>query len=382
MASNQKNKEDTSAKIITERDIRLAILNILGDTEEARKIVAEERDKTKAIINNLADGLIILNGENRILLINPEAEKLLAVKQKEVKGRILRDLNKIPSLKELEELLSRKKSLLRKELPVKEPKELVLEITTTLLPKREEKIVILHDISREKLIDRMKTEFLSFAAHQLKSPISAIKWTLRILLDGDLGEITKEQREFIEKIYKSNERMINLINDLLNVTRIEEGRYLYKPVPADIEEITQSVINSYKEEIQRKEIKFEFKRSREKLPQVKVDIEKIKLTIDNLIANAIKYTNSGGKVTISINRGKKEIEFFIKDTGIGIPQNQQEQVFTKFFRGANVMKMGIEGTGFGLFITKNIIEAHGGKIWFNSKEGKGTTFFFTLPIGK
>ena len=240
-------------------------------------------------------------------------------------------------------------------------------------------LVILHDITREKMVERMKTEFVSLAAHQLRTPLSAIKWTLRMLLDGDLGEITAEQRDFIEKTYSSNERMIALINDLLDVTRIEEGRYLYKPILTDFEPICQFVINSYQDEIKRKKLKLEFKKPEKKLPQVKVDVEKIRLVIQNLLDNAVRYTPAGGEIIISLAQAKKAIEFSIKDTGIGIPKDQQERVFSKFFRGTNVIRMETEGSGLGLYITKNIIEAHGGKIWFESGAGKGTTFYFSLP---
>jgi len=378
--SQKKNHSLREPEIISERDIRLAILNILEDSEEAKRIAGDERDKTKAIINNLADGLIILNGENRVFLINPQAERLLRVRREEIEGEGLQSLDRYSSLKRLAGLLVSKKELFREELLLPEPKKLVLEVTTTTLPRREEKIVILRDISREKLIERMKTEFVSFAAHQLRAPLSEIKWALEMFLEGDLGKMTEEQQDFLEKTYQSNERMILLVNDLLDVTRIEEGRYLYKPTLADIKEITQSAIDLYKGGIQKKKIKFEFKKPKEKLPEVLVDLEKIKLVIDNLLSNAIKYTPDGGKVTVSISRGKKEIEFSIKDTGIGIPKDQKEKVFSKFFRGTNVLKTGVEGTGLGLFITKNIVEAHEGKIWFESEEGKGTTFFFTLPI--
>jgi len=241
-------------------------------------------------------------------------------------------------------------------------------------------LIILHDITREKTIERMKTEFVSLAAHQLRTPLSAIKWTLRMLLDGDLGKITEEQKDFIEKTYKSNERMITLINDLLDVTRIEEGRYLYKPVLADVEPIVQFVTNSYQEEIKKKKIRFEFKKPEEGLPKIKLDVEKIRLAIDNLIENAIRYTPAYGKVMVSLEHKKGGIEFSVKDTGVGIPKDQQGRIFTKFFRAANVMRMATEGTGLGLFITKNIIEAHGGKIWFESEEGKGTTFYFAIPV--
>jgi len=203
-----------------------------------------------------------------------------------------------------------------------------------------------------------------------------------MLLDEDLGEITKEQREFIEKIYESNEKMIRLINDLLDVTRIEEGRYLYRPVLASLENEVQFVVNSYKEEIEKRKLKLEFKEPKKKLPQVMLDVEKMRLAIQNLLDNAIRYTHSGGQVTISLKGDKNKVEFRISDTGIGIPKDQQKRVFTKFFRGANAVKMETGGTGLGLYITKNIIEAHDGKILFKSEEGKGSTFYFSLPCGE
>lgn len=365
-------------------DSRKALLNILEDTEQALRDVEEERKKTLAVFTSFADGLLVFDGENKLSLINPLVETYFDIKEKDVIGRSVLELLTFPSLKPLMEILGPEiKRVFRKEFSVRE--NLILEVSTLPIKSLEEKfgtLVILHDITREKLIEQMKTEFVSLAAHQLRTPLSAIKWTLRMLLDGDLGEITEEQRDFIEKTYKSNERMITLINNLLNITRIEEGRYLYKPTLTNIENVIQSVVDFYKEEIKRKNIKFEFQKPEEKVTQVLIDVEKIRLAIQNLLDNALKYTLPGGKVTISLKEDKDEIEIFVKDSGVGIPKDQQEKVFTKFFRGANIMRMETEGSGLGLFIAKNIIEAHGGKIWFRSEEGKGTTFYFTLPLKK
>jgi len=274
------------------------------------------------------------------------------------------------------------KGVFRKEVQTR--KDLVLEASTIPIMREEEKfgtLIILHDITREKTIERTKSEFVSLTAHQLRTPLSAIKWALRMLLDGDLGKITEEQKDFIEKTYQSNEKMIELINDLLDITRIEEGRYLYQPILTNLESVVQFVINSYKEEIERKKLKFEFKKPEKKLP-VMLDVEKMRLAVQNLLDNAIRYTPPSGQVTISLKhvKGEKEIEFLIKDTGVGIPEDQKERIFTKFFRGVNVIRMETEGTGLGLFIAKNIIEAHEGKIWFESKENVGTTFHFTIPV--
>jgi PAS domain S-box-containing protein len=375
--------KDLQIKIKELEETRIALMNMLEDIEEARKGAEEEKNKTLAIIENFADGLLVFDKEGKLSLINPQAEQFFGVKSVEVVGKSILELGIFPSIKPIVEIIGKEiRGVFRKEVQIKG--SLILEITTIPIMREEEKLgslIILHDVTREKEIERMKTEFVSISAHQLRTPLSAIKWTLKMFLDGDLGKITKEQREFLEKTYKSNERMINLINDLLNVTRIEEGRYLYRPVLADIVPICQSVIDSYKEEIEKKKLKFEFKRPKE-LPKVRVDIEKISLAIQNLLENAILYNLPGGKVEISLKLKENKIEFSIKDTGIGIPKDQQKRVFTKFFRAPNAMRMETEGSGLGLFITKNIIEAHGGEIWFESEEGKGTTFYFTLPVAR
>jgi signal transduction histidine kinase len=230
------------------------------------------------------------------------------------------------------------------------------------------------------LIEKLKTEFVSVAAHQLRTPLSAIKWTLRMILDGEVGEITDEQREFLEKTYEANERMILLINDLLNVAKIEEGRYFYRAYLTDLEPIVKSMVDYYQEEAKRKSITLKLVKMSDYFPRVMIDPEKIKLAIQNLLDNALHYTQKGGSVTVTLIHGDKDVLCAIKDSGVGIPKSQQSRVFTKFFRAENVIRMQTEGSGLGLFITKNIIEAHNGKIWFESEEGKGTTFYFSLPI--
>ncbi len=379
---------------------RGGLLNILEDMEESKNKEEEEKNKTLAIITNFADGLLVFDEHSKLSLINSQAENFFNVTAKETCERSIPELIKFPNLSLLINLLidvSQKeenkedkkndqskfeiREIFRRELLIKD--DLVLEVSSIPLLKDDKKtgaLVVIHDITREKMIEVMKTEFVSLAAHQLRTPLSAIKWTLKILLDGDLGELNSEQRDFIEKTYKSNERMIDLINSLLDVARIEEGRYLYKPVLTEIEPIIQFVVNSYKDEVANKKINFEYLKPKEKMPKVLVDVEKIRLVIQNFIENAINYTPAGGQVTISLKHDKKEIELIIKDSGVGIPKDQQARVFTKFFRAANVMRLETTGTGLGLFISKNIVEAHQGRIWFESEEKKGTTFHFALPI--
>jgi len=381
-AKNKKIGKEKLEAIRKLEESRKALMNMLEDVEEARKRAEEERNKTLAIITNFTDGLLVFDKEGNFSLINPQAESFFGVKAEEIIGKPILELSKIPNFAPIINLLGKEiKGVYRKEWLIKE--NLTLEVSIVPMISGEEKLgglVILHDVTREKMAERMKTEFVSLSAHQLRTPLAAIKWTLRMLLDGDLGKITEEQKDFIEKTYESNERMINLINDLLDVTRIEEGKYLYKPILADIEPIVQFVIDSFKEEIERKKLKFEFKKPKRKLPKVMLDVEKMKLAIQNLLDNAIRYTKPGGEISVSLRDLENKIEFSVRDTGVGIPENQQSRVFTNFFRAANVIRMETEGSGLGLFITKNIIEAHGGKIWFESKENIGTTFYFTFGI--
>ena len=364
------------------KEERSALLNMLEDIDEARQKVEEEKKKTDAIITNFTEGLLSFDQNGILSLINPQAISFLKVRRKNVIGKSIEELEKEPSFAPLIEVLGKDmRAVFRKEVKVNE--DLVFEVSSIPMMEAEKDLgvlVIIHDISREKMIEKIKTEFVSLAAHQLRTPLSAIKWTLKMLLDGDLGVINEEQKEFINKTYQSNERMINLINDLLDVARIEEGNYLYKPVFTDIEPIVKFVIGSLKKESDDRNLEVEFKGSSDKLPKVKVDIEKIRLVIQNLLENAIKYTKPGGKIEVSLKRSDNNVEFLIKDSGVGISQDQQNRIFTKFFRAANVVRMETDGSGLGLFIAKNIVEAHGGNIWFESEEGKGTIFHFTLPI--
>ncbi|MCK5044219.1 PAS domain S-box protein [Candidatus Parcubacteria bacterium] len=382
----EKTKE-LETKLTELRNSRLALLNMLEDAEESKKQVEEEKERTLSIVANFVDGLINFDMENKMVLINSEAEKIFSVKNQEVTGKSIAELAKIPNIKSLIEILSgpskhvKIDEIFKKELKISE--KLILEVSTIPIVKEGKQtgtLVILHDVTRGKLIEKMKTEFVSISAHQLRTPLSAIKWTIKMLIDGDLGEVNKGQEEFLEKIYVSNERMIALINDLLDVTRIEEGRYIYDLTQVSFIDLVQKMIDLYKNEFEKKEIKFGFKKPRA-VPKLTVDVEKINLVLQNLFDNALKYTKKDGEVSVAIEHDKKknEMVFSIKDTGIGIAKDQQDRIYTRFFRSGNALRMETEGSGLGLYIAKNIIEAHHGKVWFESEEGKGSTFNFSLP---
>jgi two-component system phosphate regulon sensor histidine kinase PhoR len=368
------------------RRVRAALLNILEDTEEARKEAVRERNKTMAMIENLTDGIILLNNKNEVEIISPLVVDFFRKVEADIVGKNIADLFDTEELKQLEALLiDTKKKKLNKvtKQEVSIGKRMDIEVNTVFLEEGAEEggvLIILHDVTRDKLVERMKTEFVSIAAHQLRTPLSAIKWTLRMVLDGDTGKLNAEQQELLEKTYVSNERMISLINDLLNVSRIEEGRFLYKQQLVNLEEIVSVVIESSQELLKMKKMTLTFDKPKEPLPQISADKEKMELAVQNLLENSVKYTPEGGKINISLEKNDRDIVFKIKDTGVGIPEDQHERIFTKFFRSDNVIRMETEGSGLGLYTTRNIIDAHKGKIWFDSKEGEGTIFYFTIPI--
>ena len=193
-----------------------------------------------------------------------------------------------------------------------------------------------------------------------------------------LTALTKKQKEALDKTYSTNEKMIRLISDILNVAQIEEGKYISELHSSNIESVIKSALEGAKEMADKKNVKIEIK-TEGKIPGLMIDEGKIKIALSIVLENATEYTAPGGKITIYLESKWKEIQIKVEDTGYGIPKQEQEKVFSKFFRGSNVVKIDTEGTGLGLFIAKNIIESHGGKIWFESEENKGTAFYITLP---
>jgi two-component system sensor histidine kinase VicK len=336
------------------------------------------------ITNYLTDGLLVFDKNNHLFLINPQGQNLLDVTKDESIGKSVLELTRYEKLEPLIDYLGAGlMECLKQEVKIGD--SMIFEVTSVHMKVEQERVstlVILHDITRERMSDTMKSEFVTLAAHQLRTPISGIKWSLQTLLDGDLGPLNEEQSKIVNEAFKTNNKVINLINDLLNVAEIEEGRYLSKVTLSDMREVLLEVINDYKLELEKKNISVDFLEPKDALPKVMLDTHKIKIAITNIFDNAVRYTPENGKITVSVIGYKEDMEVKIEDTGIGIPIIQQEKIFTKFFRSTNVRKIDTEGTGLGLYIAKNIIEAHDGKIWFESEQDKGTAVHFTIPIKK
>ncbi len=231
-----------------------------------------------------------------------------------------------------------------------------------------------------KKLNDMRADIISINAHQLRTSLTAMKWVFKMLIDGDLGKLEPEQKEYIGKISERNERMIKLVSEMLAVNKKEEVNLEYSFKAEDIVSLIENVIFDFSGEAFKNNIEINFEKPAEKIPPVRIDTEKIRVVLQNILENAIKYSDGEGKVLISMIPQKDYVEISITDNGIGISPEDQKKIFDKYFRAKNAEAKGPTGTGIGLFTTKNIIDKHGGKIWFESEENKSTTFHFTIPI--
>ncbi len=238
------------------------------------------------------------------------------------------------------------------------------------------------ELTKTKELDRQKSEFLSIAAHQLRTPMAGIRWVSQMLFDGDMGDLNKEQKHHLGNALENINRMINLINDLLDVTKIEEQKFNYKFAVTDMVALIKEQIHQLANLAKELTITVHFTYEPAGEILAEVDVEKMNIVINNLIDNAIKYSQPNGVVEIHITKHGSNIHGYVKDHGVGIPTKSQSEVFTKFFRGPNILKMVTEGSGLGLFLVKDIMTKHDGKVWFESQAGVGTTFFFDLPIAQ
>lgn len=225
--------------------------------------------------------------------------------------------------------------------------------------------------------NRLKSEFVSIASHQLRSPLSNLKLALEFLRSGRAGKINKQQSEYFKILKENTARMIELVSSLLTVSRIEQGKLLMHKSEFSLEDLTKEIISRIS--LLTLKIKIRMEAAKD-IPRAFADPSQIKLVIENLLDNAIRYSNGNGDVEVKISSRKKELTLEVKDKGVGIPKKDQKHIYQKFFRSSNALRHRTQGSGLGLYIAKSIIEKSGGKLKFESIENKGSTFWFTIPI--
>lgn len=233
--------------------------------------------------------------------------------------------------------------------------------------------------SKKNLTEYKLTEVVSVVSHQLKTPLSAIKGYLEVLMSEDLGKLTPKQQEYLEDALENTNQMISLVRDILDVARIEANLMEMKPKLTNLEKIVKETVEEFSFLARAKNCDLSLKVFN-KLPSLNIDPIKIKQVVTNIISNAILYNKRKGTVKVSLQKKGKKALFCCQDTGIGITKEEKTKIFTKFYRSERAFVRQTSGSGLGLFISKAIIEKSGGKIWFESQNGKGSIFCFSLPM--
>lgn len=239
--------------------------------------------------------------------------------------------------------------------------------------------IITQGFERLAEASRLKSEFVSVVSHQIRSPLTNLNWTLDLLMSGNLGKVEEKQAEYFKILKENSGRMGELVDDLLIVSRLETTKLLIKKEETSLSDITQELIKQFTVFSQASNVEIIFNPSSD-VPKIFTDPSQVKVAIENLLDNAIRYTKGGGRITMTLSKKDNKIFFEIEDSGLGIPKEDQKFIFQKFFRSNNARKHQTQGSGLGLYISKSIVERLGGQIGLRSQEGKGSTFWFVLPI--
>ncbi|MCK5592383.1 MAG: PAS domain S-box protein [Candidatus Pacebacteria bacterium] len=380
----------SSAKsgLFTKRDVDFVntMVSITTDTiSRLRQLLESEQSRLHSLVGSLSNGVIMFGLDKKVTMSNVAAQRMIGFLEKGLSLNklvaILEDQDKKKINQKISEALKNGTTFSFEEIKIS---RFIYEFIIMPVHNNEMNIVggaiILHDITHIKEIDRMKTEFVSVASHQLRTPLTAIMLFSEMFANEEVGKLSLIQKDYIENIQQSTKRMIRLVNDLLNVSRIETGRLKVDPILTELDEFIQSIIDESMPVITSKKGKLVFKKPAKKLSKIPIDQTLIQQVIHNLITNAIRYSPVD-KCSILVKLEKKGDNYLIsvKDNGIGIPKEAQERIFQKFFRADNAQKKEVGGSGLGLYVVKMIVETSGGKIWFKSEDGKGTTFFVSLP---
>jgi len=377
------------------------ILFILGATllfnsfrlAQSNLEIKVERNELKSIIANLLDGVMAYDPDFRILVVNRAAEAIFGLKESDILNRqFTLESVRDPKYGIFSQVMF---SSLAPVVMRRSPEGAYPQIVDIILeePRRELRVVtdriidpagtligyvkIVRDRTRETGLLRSKTDFITTAAHQLRTPLTSLHWSLESIAQN----ATEDLKEPAQTALTSSERLLKIVNDLLDVSKMEEGKFGYQFQETDIVSLVERVLADKKPFAEENKVNLYFTKPEVPIPKLMVDADKIAMVISNLVDNAVLYNVENGEITVSLAplAGKPYVEIRVKDTGVGIPEDEMPKLFTKFFRAKNIVEAVTSGSGLGLYIVANIVRKHGGDIRAESQLNRGTTFFFTLP---
>lgn len=358
-------------------------INRMADSLQVQvRQALEKKDQLEAILTTMVEGVIVFDSDIRAVMANPAAEEMLGLQKDAWRGR--RDLEIIRSAELHEKIstVSREKIFLEHEMNTFFPDKKVLSIS--LMPLRAEIIqkagvlAVIHDITRLRRLEDIRADFAANVSHELRTPLTAIRGFAETLLDGAYSQPESALR-FARIIHNEAERLSELIEDVLKLSKIESGRVAIAKESVDVQELVREVMERLKERMKKHIIKVEIPAD---LPCIQGDRGLLAQALQNLLDNAVKYTQIKGLIAVSAKQQEGEIFLAVKDNGIGIPEAAKERIFERFYRVDRARTRRFGGTGLGLAIVKHIVEAHKGGLQLNSIEGKGTEVIMSLPIMK
>jgi two-component system, OmpR family, phosphate regulon sensor histidine kinase PhoR len=356
------------------------------EREKSLRDIATEKSKIKTILNSMGDGVLVCDQDGSIVLTNPATNRMLRLSEDDLWGKSLTEAHLPPELADaiLKSLKTRESAFtsISQELSLGTGEEVYLRAHTA--PVRNDvgdimgAVTVFQDISHLKELDKMKSEFIAMVAHELRAPIAAVEQQLTVILNKMAGEVTEKQEQLLSRAKERTRGLLDLIKDLLDLSKIEAGKMVQYKEPLSLQEVIQRVVDLMRAEAEHKKIDLQFSPSPE-TPLIHADRNSMEEIFTNLISNAIKYTPEQGKVWVALGEEKGFVKASVSDTGIGIEEKDLSRIFDKFYRVKTTETRQIVGTGLGLSIVKSIVAAHFGSISVQSKVGAGTTFTVLLP---
>lgn len=382
--------------ITEERQFQIKIVRHAAELEQANTLIAEEKERAESILRflrSIGDGVFATDVNDVIIFMNETAEIMSDQVWVAAEKNVAQDtFSFFRRDSDGEKRLNITESALQEGHTITFPQDTFLkrgdiEIpvsgTCSLIRDEQHKVIgtitVFQDMTKRHELEQMKNNFLSVAAHQLRTPLGGMRWSMELLLDGDLGKLPKEAKEAVQQIYENSQRMILLVNDLLSVARIDDNKGREEKSSINVGQVLMDVVNAMRSEADSRGVTLLLKKGREAIPAIMAPAKHFYEALENLLSNGIKYNRPGGIVTVTVKKIAANILITIADTGIGIAPEHQSKMFSKFFRAPNAVLKETEGSGLGLSVVKSYLEEVGAKIRFESQENVGTTFFIEIP---
>lgn len=363
---------------------RLSMEQLKDELNQVRK----DKETTENIIRHMAEGLVVVDPDGRIIMVNPTAENLLGISVHDV-GKSIKDVVKDEhAIALVKGAISDQSDLADKNIELFSKDEATKRVLRTSSAVVEDNfgrtvgmVTVLNDITKQKEVERLKSNFVAGVSHELRTPLVSMRQSLSLILNKNAGPVTQQQEEFLSIADRNLQRLTNLINDLLDLSKLEAGKMSINRKLSSLENIANEAINGLNNWAKSRSIVLE-KSIPQGILELDIDADRIIQVLTNLIGNAVKFTPENGRISVSasINDGTHAVEVSVTDTGVGITKENLPKVFDKFYQTSEKSLAQVSGTGIGLSIAKEIVELHGGKIWVESDYGKGTKFTFSLPL--